>query len=1236
MALALGAELAAAQESQTRHPLIEIVSSQRLADIPFDGQFMTTETFNEYGAATLMHSTGRLIAAYIAYTGITGGRSQIKYVYTDTGRTEFTTVTLDLYAYGTSEIKAVSICEMTGGNIGMILLVDNKASHLYRIHRRIYTVTGTPVSDAEIANWSHDIFTSPPCVIAKGANDYLLIYTKYVSADDHYHFFKRTSADFVTWSGESEMAVGGLTDSWRISDPSILKISTGDLYLFFDCREAVGANGEELWNIYYTVSADGGATWGNASKLTAYDSFDEVGKYPRAVQRIADQITLIFNHQFSCLHMDTGTTGWDPESAGVEQIHYDAANGKLYAVGGSSSSRFRSVIKIDVATWTVEKYWDSGTVPAFNAAFESNYLGHARHDGCYIAVIAKLQEYFAVLDGEANTITHYIFETVGGLTKNVNWTKLHETPNWGIFGVHIDEENDRIYVAINYGGSYTDFEVGYISLTDTGPGYDYTRIGTGNWGSTIIAAGDSNFLVAPESGYAIIGSYHDSADWAGAVFVIMLADGSQYKFYKTSTYPDFPLRGLRELHWQNNRLYGGVTYTTYSGEAEKRGLCEIIFATDSIRCIRPSYASVNSYNLGGMVQGSSGNIMWVASQNYGIAQYDMATGVWVLYNNDNVPNLSPNGTYTFWGLDYDPANDFVFAGAYWSTIWGGISMFSAYGALNQANYRIGTWGGAAWSWTAAAALVQGYSDYDASAAVETGDTNGLYVFWTNENMETGELSIKWDKDGSTKDLSDYIISEKEVSIRRSIEGNPAELEFSVSHGHLFDPYNLKSLYSMYLKKGRKLTVRWGEKISGVDYWRNAGTFYVAETKLSFKRGVYTQVDVKAEDERVLWRHHTIMATDYYQSYPEDLIEDLLLDHAGIPAGGMDIAPFDNRIVIEHQWVEQTLDEIINQICDRFGYYLRFDVDNVARCRKIAEDNAVDHAYSDLTKLISYAPDDSYSDFTNRVVVVGQERSFNDVLYPEERVGGISGTCGWWGYRNDFDVCYSDDRSRRCRNPRLVVIETATSIGFRLSGSITESITYEDPNEKYCTVTVSAPNLVPVLTMLLIAEFAAHQWDPDPVQVGPSGSGFTIPVGSLLERSLLLLIIMILAAVGNFQYEIWAQPVGKIRRSVQGQADDVSHQTEINAVVMKKLEDPLCYSEADCYEVAAQELMVARLQRKRVTITKIAHLQDEDGDTIRLPHPYSGTGIDIFITGITRRFKKGDDGYFIDEIEGWVI
>jgi hypothetical protein len=572
---------------------------------------------------------------------------------------------------------------------------------------------------------------------------------------------------------------------------------------------------------------------------------------------------------------------------------------------------------------------------------------------------------------------------------------------------------------------------------------------------------------------------------------------------------------------------------------------------------------------------------------------------------------------------------------------GELQMFSTYGYMKQATRSVGNYSGGAWSWDAPESLVQEYKDYEMTATTDPESSSSMFVFWNHENPSSGENSIKWDRDNSSKDLSPYLVLGAEVVARQSIDGKPYSLDFSLAEGHLFDPYNLSSLLSMYLRKGRRITLRWGEDIGGTEYWQDAGTFYVSESKLRFSRGVYSNIQVKCEDERAIWWDNHVWATDHYGAVSgEGIMEDLLMDLADYTAGRLGIPTFPNSQPLTHQWMETTLGEILEQICNRFGYAPGMTVDNKFTARKIEIDGAIVHTYPDLQTVLEYAPDNSQSDFTNRVTVVGQELSETQTTYNEERVGFISGTVGWWGYKNDFTVYYSDDQKKMCIEPRLNVIESATSIGFRLAGSIQESITYADPNNKYCVVTVSAPNLTPILAALLVGDLFMAFAEPDWVYVPPTG-GFlpTIPIGRLVERVMLIATLMILASTGNFQYEIWAKPIGTQYRKVQSippAGDDTEGQAEMGFVVEKKINDELCYSAPDCNAVANFEIMVIKAQRNRVTITKMAHLQDEIGDTIRLPHPITGTPVDLYVTELSRKFKKGKDGYFHDEIQGWKV
>jgi hypothetical protein len=536
--------------------------------------------------------------------------------------------------------------------------------------------------------------------------------------------------------------------------------------------------------------------------------------------------------------------------------------------------------------------------------------------------------------------------------------------------------------------------------------------------------------------------------------------------------------------------------------------------------------------------------------------------------------------------------------------------------------------------------VQGYLDHQAAGVPDPDTPTSMFVFWTHETW-AGVKSIKWDKDGSSLDLAPYLAGE--IATERSIDGSPAKLAFSVSHGHLFDPYNLSSAFNLYLKKGRKLTLRWGEKIGGTDYWQNGGTFFVTGTSLGFKRGEYPVMKVDAEDQRCIWAHSHVYATELYNGLPKYIIEQVLQDHAGLAVGDLNIPVFIGGTVLEHQWLDTTVDEIINQVCNRFGYFFRFDVDGLAHARRITNAGSIDHTYTDNDLIIEFSPDDKYSDFTNRVTVQGQELDFTQVLFTEESIGTLNGTVGWWGFNKDFQVWYSDDHSRQCMNPRLEVIETVTSIAFKLAGNISETMVMGtgDDADKYCTITVSAPNLIPLLAGA-VALYTAGNYIGDLVEtVGfIANIGMTTPLGRRIEGVALIMAMMVLGSTGNYQYAVHGQPVGSVRRSVQGSWNDEEHQTEIDAIVEQVINDPLCYSVADCNAVAAFEGMVAQMQRKQVTISKIAHLQDEEADTIRVVHPYSRQNITLFATTLKRKFKKSDpgkdDGYFLDEIEGWLV
>lgn len=1236
MSLELDPTLQTAQDGQAHNPIIEIKASQWTDDIPFDGQILKDTVENERNPNTIMHSSGRLCAVHIYQSS---DKWYIRYAYTDTNRSTFSFVNFTSYY----NVVDVSICELVGGNIGIIYRYDSGGYVRYKT----LSVTGTQIADGTVFN---STLLSGPSVKKLADNTYLMVYTKKVGSD--YKFYKRTSSNFTSWASETEISIGGLTSTKRKANPSLVQISTGDIFLWFDYLEQTGASDEELTNIYYSISVDNGVTWGNAVKVTSYTDYSAKALHPMSVQKLANTLHMIFTDDRSALHMDNTTPGWCPNSYKLKSLHFDAVNRKLYSViQRSSSGGVSCIIKIDVDTWAVEDYWNCSTLPGFSSGWcEFWFVPKAgKADGLIIPVIGP-QAGIAVLNAESDTIKEYYFGdgTDWGKTRNVDWTPpVSDYSGYYVTNVQADYANNKLWVHLSWAsGWHFAIKYGWIDLNETiAPDGKYTfHDQIGFYDSSMFSWLPTEVLFIPEEDLVMFSAPGPNG-WAhtGQFTILVLSTGALWKQYDYATNPDFHHNGFTRFVYipETGKVYGGFTYKSDEGQGDRRGLMEVDINTDAIQYHRPSWGTHDDYHLDYLSVDGDNNI-WIGSDTYGVTKFNTIDLSWILYNNANLPGLTPSGWDNFRYIVFDDLKKMVYASSYsdWSGGWEGIAGFLETGRIQRSYYTIGEYT-TSWAFPAATPLVLGFLDYDASIAFDPSD-GGIYAFWVNKLVS--EESIKWDKEFGDFNLSGYLIKGEEIVCHRTIDGNPAELNFAVSEGHLFDPHNNYSLWSIYLKKGRKLTLRLGEKISSVDYWQNQGVFTIDETSLSYERGSYPVMHINAKDRFAVWKNHDVVATDLYTILPKPTIEDIVTKHTDFIISDIDLPVFDGGIELYHQWLDTNIFDIVQQICNRFGYYPRIDVAGKLSARKISETGSVNHIYPDVTKIINFTPDDTFSDYTNRLTVTGQERSFIEITYAEERLSSMNGTVGWWGFKKDFTIYYSDDKSRRCVNPRLVKLETATSIMFSLAGKINEAITYEDPNNKYVVVTITAPNLSPILAAA-IALLIASYWIPDDVWVSHIGAGgnFTILYpwsGSVIRAVALVTALGVLGSTGNYQYEIWAQPLGSIKRSIQGQANDLPFQVDCGMIVEKKFEDSMCYTVSQCLEVAEFELMIARLQRSRIKFSKIAHLQDEEGDIIQIPHPHTGTALEIYVTNLTRKIKIPEgpdgDGYCIDEVEGWKL
>ncbi len=1266
MAQTLNATLAAAMDSINRQPLVEVVSDKFVADIPLVGQRLTSDQSylgsvqNERNPEMLILSDGRLVVVHAFYLGATNA-SHIRLMVSDTSRTQFTSYSVSITG------QELAIVELANGNIGLIAQdVSNlRAWSIVPTTGVATLLTGSPfVTNA--LYWLDTSKRGGVSVIRRADGTYMCAYVEgnmgYTggggSWEDSTNTIVRykTSADFITWSAAVTISMPGLNVTHNKYNPFLFQDTDDQLSVLFAYAQDVVGTAERV-NIYQYTSDDNGATWvpasgaGTFGDITTYPDFGTIAQHPVAAPSGGGSFTIAYHEQRAALHANADMLNWDVGLDTVDRVFFDPVSRKAYATV-NDGNKFYGIVVIDVDTWTITKTIDATTTPALNsfwtAGAPDNDMGwsKAHADGDFIAIMSPdttHARHIALYNVATDTITEYHFENIPAYGIVANTTPAVQgsvgvlTVDLRLVRIWVDAAAMRVYTLWGYPYAYGGvMAVGYLDLTETGPAFTHAMVFTDSGGAAPIEeqmigmmSDTGDFRVYADM-IIVTGGYSSAVSDYGGFTRTYTIGGALIHHFDGIDNPAYPYRGIKKMVRVGNVLYGTFLYESLYGNADRRGLAAINLSDNTVTYFRPTVGGeVDDYTFAEITSNVAGTELFITSA-LGVFVFTIATGTWELFDNTTYPGMfaDPVNMETS-GIAYDETNQQIFVGQY-TGVSQGVTMFNRNGFMYQPQYFTATHSIGGWSYGSADALTIGHYEYAAALAQSDVFNTGLYVVWTNRNGTV--TTIRWDTDAPEFNLSDYLLGGSNVTIKRSIDGTPHTLEFTVTHGHLFDPHNTQSLWSGILQKYRRVTVRFGERVAGVDYWHPAGTFVITGNKLSYSRGKYPTMHVQCEDMRTWWGDAEIIATDHYDSYPETVLEDLLTTFAGMTGAEIDLPVFANRYEISFQWLDTSIKKIVDTLCNRFGYFPTITVDNKFTARLISNLNAIDHTYPDITKIVSYTPDDQFSDYTNQVIVAGETRDFMEVMYAEEPVGqGQMGTVGWWGGHKHMTVWYSDDHTKKARYPRLEVLQSVSAGTFQLGGG-SESITAVSLLETSCEITIDCPDLLPVLigvlAAMIITGFACG-WTY--VVSGPCFWGFTFE---------LAILFYVIASFASFQYQIHARPFGLQRLGCSAQADDFELQHLLGRVNSKKLDDPLAISAEQCQQIADHELMIVMMQRRRVMFEKVAHLQDEEGDTISIPHPFTGIPMTIFATDITRQFKvpsttgEYDDGGFIDIITGW--
>jgi hypothetical protein len=1274
MAQTLSEPLAAAQLLTERKPLVEVTSDKFVPDIPFVGQRLSTDYngLSERNPAALALSDGRLFALTTFSSG-----SYARFSISNVDRTEW-----DEYMIPASLTKP-AVVEMPGGKVGILTAGVSYVYDLNTVPPALVASGSTGIAGEEFyisTSVNPEDRVGNRAVVRLANGNYMAVYV----ADDatypaHGNITLKysISSDFITWGAWTAIPLVNSEATHPKYNPFLFVTENGDVNLLFEYVEQyTGALGTtEKVNIYHYVSDDNGATWTyapgsstqsgpngrTAGAITFYPDFGTTARHPYAISLGAGNWRISYVETASALHMNTTALGWEGLDS-VVGMHFDEVARKTYVVNynANDGGNLSSIVVVNPDTWQPIKSIWSGSTPTFSpfwfagGSFELHDTTGARE----LTIIRRANS-IGIYNSDTDQCTEFHFDAIPayGVDANISPKAVGSTGGIGhsegpmsIERMFLDYENRILYLywATSYiwGGCYG---IGKIDLTQTGPEYTHDVMWVkSSYPAPVVSISQAqmeaiggayaDFHVFPGDNLIVFSGGWNShieglgGPWLGVTMVYTM-DGVLLKQFDDNNSDTYPYRGIQKFAKVGHDLYGIFYYEHNYDNAGRYGICKLDLTDFSVAYFRPEFATVEDYGFNSIIPIKDGDELLLTSDTYGAARFVIADASWVSYTNTTLPGLFPySGSAEI--AAYDTVNAGIFLGSINNAM---LIYFYESGSFSQPQYGSAVFGGSVWDYGSFSPLTSIFREKQLVMTNDPASSGGMYAFWTHVNAD-GSTRIRWDKDLSEFDLTDYLVGGSSVTIKRSIDGSPNKLSFSVTHGHLFDPHNQDSLWSMILKKHRRITVRFGEDIGGTAYWVNAGTFVVVGGKMSYARGEYPTMNVEAEDIRIWWEDAEIVATNHYEMTPEDILQDVVSSWGGMDLADIVIPAMYGSYVIWFQWLDTTVKKVVDALCFRFGYFPSITADNKFTVRPISNANTVDHTYADGTKIISFSPDDDFSDFTNRVTVTGETRDFIDLLYEEESVGSLFGTAGWWGAKNTYDVWYSEDHKRKAKNPRLVIIESCIPNSFiQHLGGGSESIVLVDQDEFFCRVQVEVPDMSTIAwalgaTLLVtgIAMGVSGQYSPS--------TGWGMFIGWVIGLSALM---YILSGIVNYQYEIWARPYGQQRLGCEGQANDVELQALIGRIVEKKIDEPLAIDPGQCQWLADHELMIEMAQRNRVKFEKIAHLQDEEGDTLVVPHSYSGRSMTVFVTDLTRSFRiptgaANDKGGFTDGIEGWKV
>ncbi|RLE64482.1 MAG: hypothetical protein DRJ38_05410, partial [Thermoprotei archaeon] len=1012
-----------ALDEKSRRPCAKVLLTSGTISIPFEGQAFTPQIESEFTPAVINHISGRYCIVFTRNVDVSGvTKRHLHFKNSDVNKYTFNSAVDLVSVIPQNDYDYYNPCLVAIGTANIGIVVNREGTLFSMI---VSASTGNIVTDLTNLN-----ITGEHPTLFKMGTDYWLMYER--SGELYY----KTSTDFVTWSAESLVSTG-LTNGKDY--PYLTQDNSGKKWLLFEREDDVAI--PPLKNIYYMTSTDNGSTWSSASALTNLTTGDGQAVKPKlvdtdnyiwfsyvlkrtiqnlkdsnypsdqqkfpAVDNTGNRVGMIVGNKYlsiydrlTGLYTTHDLTLHGLTSTNITSLAYDETN-KIWVVG----TYYNGLIVYDESTTAWYQY-NTSTTPALQA------------DMIKMGII---------------TIENKIIYCVSwGLTTALKLEKINMNTN-----------TVTVLGTITLEGSESDYWV----ETRVNSNYIVTLVRTNNNASKI--------------DYPHVYVFQKSTD--SLLYNTRMAEGSQYRISSDNTYATDSQFHTALFGWDKNN---GIVYSLAydANETSDNGIIAYQIGNSAISFVK--YYSQLPGNSAGLLPNPdeiNGKISFIKSvvfndstkrlyieayttlesaggedENYYSVLNTLTDEVLEIYSNEdataysvNYPSLDVGIKKSLYAKSYifldnatsltsSDGKDLIFtsdkglavAGRY---TWHILTTESVGAGVlyRKSDDEI--------TWTSPARLTKNALDNDLCLVAEG---TKLVAFWDRE--EASGTHLYWDEDLSAEiNLTEYVES---LTITMSDENgaNTASIQIADAEGS-FNPLNYNSLRRSYLKEGTMVQIQKGNN----NGYTPAFYGYIASGEASYLRNGEVLYNITLYDKSKNWFKKKVTTSFYQDQTVSSIIVDVITNYGGLTPSEYDL-PSITATIPKVQFIEEYIMDILYKLYQAYGYFPYFDESGILRAREINMDATTDFTYyengtdtvaenkASAMNVVEFNHRWSDDELVNKVTVMGQTRDPVETVFPEEFMGFIQGSAGWFSKSNDFTFYFSEDKTLLAVNPRLEV------------------------------------------------------------------------------------------------------------------------------------------------------------------------------------------------------------------------